>query len=97
MAPADLAGQRVQFDDARLEELLFRYRARNFADTLNADEAARWEAHRAAQLHQGSGGGLTLAGYLERIDTLSETADERGEAILGALVDYAEAIAPVLD
>ena len=31
---------------------------------------------------------------LAEIDTLSETADARGEAILGALYDYAEAIAP---
>jgi hypothetical protein len=28
------------------------------------------------------------------IDALSETADERAEAILGALYEYAEAIAP---
>jgi exodeoxyribonuclease-1 len=28
------------------------------------------------------------------IDVLAETADERGEGILGALYEYAEAIAP---
>ena len=97
LSPEQLAQQRVHFDDARLEELLFRYRARNFAQTLNDDELARWEAHRAAQLHEGAGGGLTLAAYFERIDTLSENADERGEAILGAMYDYAETIAPPLD
>jgi exodeoxyribonuclease I len=42
------------------------------------------------------GGGLTLAQFFERIDTLSETTDERGEAILSALYDHAEAIAPEL-
>jgi exodeoxyribonuclease-1 len=97
LGPAELAKQHVHFDDARLEELLFRYRARNFPATLSADEEVRWEEHRSAQLHQGAGSGLTLAAYLERIDELSESADERGEAILGALVDYAEAIAPALD
>jgi exodeoxyribonuclease-1 len=61
---------------------------------LNDDELARWEAHRAAQLHEGTGGGLTLTAYFERIDALSENADERGEEILGALYDYAEMIAP---
>ena len=30
------------------------------------------------------------------VDQLSETADERGEEILGALYDYAEAIMPEL-
>ena len=97
LGPADLAKQRVHFDDARLEELLFRYRARNFPASLSGAESARWEEHRAARLHEGVGGGLTVAAYLERIDQLSESADERGEAILGALVDYAEAIAPALD
>jgi exodeoxyribonuclease I len=97
LAPAQLAQQRVHFDDARLDELLFRYRARNFPATLNADDTARWDEHRSAQLHLGAGGGLTVAAYLERIDQLSENADERGEEILGALVDYAEAIAPALD
>ncbi len=96
LAPEKLA-KAVAFDDARLEELLFRYRARNFAQTLTDDELARWESHRAAQLHAGLGGGLTLAAFFERIDALSETADERGEAILGALYDYAEMIAPPLD
>jgi exodeoxyribonuclease-1 len=96
LAPDKLA-KAVAFDDARLEELLFRYRARNFAQTLSDDELARWEAHRAAQLHEGMGGGLTLAAFFERIDALSENADERGEAILGALYDYAEMIAPPLD
>ena len=97
LSPEKLALQRVHFDDARLAELLFRYRARNFAQTLDDDELARWEAHRAALLHEGAGGGLTLAAFFERIDALSEGADERGEAILGALYDYAETIAPPLD
>ena len=30
----------------------------------------------------------------DQIDQLSESVDERGEAILGALYDYAESIAP---
>ena len=89
-----LADARTGFDDARLDELLFRYRARNFAQTLSADERARWTAHCSERLHLGSGGSLTLAAYQERIDALAETADERGQAILEALVDYAEQIAP---
>ena len=35
-----------------------------------------------------------LQGYFDRIDALGESADERGEAILGALYEYAEQIAP---
>lgn len=94
--PERLARERVSFDDSRLEELLFRYRARNFPATLSESEQARWEAHRIAQLHEGAGNGRSLGIFFDRIDALSETADERGEAILGALYEYAEMIAPPL-
>ena len=91
-APATAADTR--FEDPRLEELVFRYRARNFPQALSADEQARWAAHCSARLHLGAGGAPTLAAYLDRIDALAETADERGQAILEALVDYGEQIAP---
>ena len=38
------------FDDARLQELLFRYRARNWPDTLDADEDRRWNEFRRHRL-----------------------------------------------
>ena len=94
LPPEELARQRPRLRDGRLEELLFRYRARNFPETLGEEERARWEAHRHARLHEGAGGGPTLQAFLERIDALSEQADERAQDILGALVEWAEAIAP---
>ncbi|MFC6279848.1 MULTISPECIES: exodeoxyribonuclease I [Polaromonas] len=96
LSPAEMAHSRTGFDDERLAELVFRYRARNFADTLSPEENERWEAHRAARLLEGEGGARNVDALFAEIDTLSETADERGEAILGALYDYAEAIAPEL-
>ena len=89
-----LAAKRPAFGDARLNELLFRYRARNFPETLNEPEQAQWQEHCAHRLHDGAGGGLTLEVFLERTDALGEEADERGQEILGALVDYATEIAP---
>jgi exodeoxyribonuclease-1 len=77
-----------------LSELLWRYRARNFPQSLSAEEAGRWEAHRAARLFDGEGGALTLDALFEALDKLAETANERDEAILGALYDYASEIAP---
>jgi exodeoxyribonuclease I len=82
------------FSDARLSELLFRYRARNAPHTLNAVEQAQWQTHCAQRLHQGLPGYLKLETYQAQIDTLSESADERGEQILGELMDYATEIAP---
>jgi exodeoxyribonuclease I len=94
LSAEELAHQRTGFDDERLEELFFRYRARNFPQTLSPDDSERWEAHRTARLLEGEGGARNVDALFAQIDTLSETADEAGEAILGALYDYAEAIAP---
>ena len=94
LSGAELAHARTGFDDPRLEELLFRYRARNFIDTLTLKEVERWEAHRVARLLEGAGGVPNVESYFETIDTLSETVDERGEELLGALYEYAEAITP---
>jgi exodeoxyribonuclease I len=94
LSPAELAVSRVGFDDDRLAELVFRYRARNFPETLSDVDAERWEAHRAARLLEGEGGARNVDALFAQIDELQETADERGEAILGSLYDYAELIAP---
>ncbi|MES2935093.1 MAG: exodeoxyribonuclease I, partial [Pseudomonadota bacterium] len=79
----------------RLDELLFRYRARNFPATLSQEEQDAWEQHRAARLFDGQAGARTLEALFEQCDQLSETVDEQGEAVLGALYEYAESIAPV--
>lgn len=98
MGGEQLAQARTGFDDPRLEELLFRYRARNYPGTLGEAEQERWLAHRTACLLEGQGGALTVQALFDRIDALSEQADERederAQEILGALYDYAEAIVP---
>ncbi|KTT15691.1 exodeoxyribonuclease I [Pseudacidovorax intermedius] len=94
MAPEDLAHARAGFDDPRLAELLLRYRARNFPHTLTEEEAGQWEALRVARLVEGEDGWLNVDRYFAEIDTLAENADERGETLLAALYDYAEAVVP---
>jgi exodeoxyribonuclease-1 len=94
VTPEQLANARPWFEDERLVELLFRYRARNFPHTLAPGEAQRWEEHRATRLFDGAGGARTIEQLFGEIDALSENADERAEEILGALYDYAESIAP---
>ncbi|MGZ8358590.1 MAG: exodeoxyribonuclease I [Telluria sp.] len=91
---AKLAAMRPSFEDQRLVELLFRYRARNFPETLAQEEAQQWEEHRAARLFDGAAGARTIEQLFAEVDALSEDADERAEDILGALYDYAESIAP---
>ena len=102
LPPEQLATKRPAFADARLDELLFRFRARNFPATLNDAERRQWHEHRAHRLHDGAGAALTLHAFFERIDALEEALQdnsegERAHDILGALVDYATEIAPEND
>lgn len=95
MNPQQLANAHPHFNDQRLSELLFRYRARNFPESLNDDEIAAWEEHRVARLLDGAANARTVDMYFNEIDQLSESADEDAEEILGALYDYAELVVPV--
>ncbi|AZN37763.1 exodeoxyribonuclease I [Iodobacter ciconiae] len=93
-SPEELAKERVSFEDRRLEEVFFRYRARNFPLSLSPAELRRWEQHRAARLFDGASGARTLEAFGDAIDTLSENVNEQQADILSALFDYAESIMP---
>jgi len=94
MTPEQLAKANTAFDDARLDEIVFRYRARNFPASLSPEEQQRWEDWRSARLIDGAGGARSAQQLFDEIDALQENTDERGEEILGALYDYAEMIVP---
>lgn len=88
-----LGQQTPRFKDARLPELLFRYRARNFPQSLNESEQQRWLQLRTQRLHEGKEGSRRLQDYFDQMDSLAEHADERTEHILSELYDYATEIA----
>ncbi len=94
LPPERLVAKRPAFADERLEELLFRFRARNYPEFVDAQDRERWLRHCVLRLHDGASGAITLAQLHDRIDALSASADERGQDILAALLDYAEQIAP---
>ncbi len=48
--PQALAERAFAFKDPRLPELLFRYRARNWPETLSAEEQVRWDEYRRQRL-----------------------------------------------
>ena len=84
------------FEDPRLEEMSFRYRARQFPDMLSTEEKQRWVAHCHARLHQGAGNAMTLATFAHRLDELNQSLspdDEHGQRLLEALYDYGEQLA----
>jgi len=74
--------------------MVFRYRARNFPETLVPEDNERWQQHRFARLIEGAGGVRNVDTMLEELDKLQETADARAEPILEALHEYMEAIVP---
>ena len=87
-SPADLATLRPVFDDPRLTELFFRYRARNWPQTLDTDERARWADYRFRRLVDGEGGAMTLAGFCDSIRRLRES---QPEGPVAALLDALDA------
>ncbi|WP_426416309.1 exodeoxyribonuclease I [Aestuariirhabdus sp. LZHN29] len=80
------------FEDARLEEMLFRYRGRNYPDSLSPEERQRWQQFRHKRLLQDDGGGgRTLADYFRRIDELRvERSDPQSLHILNELHKWGE-------
>ena len=94
-SPEELAGSSFPFSDSRLSEMLFRYRARNYPESLSPDEHAQWEEHRFAYLSEpGAGASVCLEQFHEIIDELlaSDNLGEGHEAILHQLLEYSDTL-----
>jgi len=52
LTPDKLATARPLFDDARLDAMLWRYRARNWPESLSSDEQTQWREHISHRLSQ---------------------------------------------
>jgi len=69
--PAELGKREFGFRDTRYPELLFRYRARNWPETLSTAEHQRWQEFRHQRLHApGALTALTLDAYFLQISAL---------------------------
>ncbi|PMR76252.1 exodeoxyribonuclease I [Billgrantia endophytica] len=91
----DLVGARFAFQDPRLEEMLFRYRARSYPDTLTSEELVRWEAFRWERLNDSTVAGFTLKDFAREIERLNqEVLSDRDRQVLEELVMHVEAMMP---
>ncbi|MCW8825485.1 MAG: exodeoxyribonuclease I [Gammaproteobacteria bacterium] len=89
-APEQLNEQSWYFEDERLQELLFRYRARNWPEQLSAEERARWDEYRRERLIEGRDErSLTFEQFFEAITRLKEEPNS-DSATLGALEQYGQ-------
>ena len=89
--PAQLAKAHINFNDARLDDMLFRYRARNFPETLNPAEQQEWHGFCAKRLTgETPGAGITFDDYFARCQELRQTNLEGNGELLDALESYGQ-------
>lgn len=90
----ELAADLFHFRDERYQQLLFLYRAKNFPDTLSAEEQHHWEEIRFNRLTQVSEGYTTLDDYFEEIERLLglDSSTENDRHILRALQEWGNQI-----
>ena len=93
--PEALDDMQFGFQDGRLEEMLFRFRARNYPETLNGDERDQWEEFRKQKLLGPSNGiNLNYEMFAKAINEVAATASSEQQEVLQELATYAESIYP---
>jgi exodeoxyribonuclease-1 len=91
--PAQLSQEQWPFDDERLPELLFRYRARNFPETLNAAEQERWTIFCQQRLSTAQmGAPNTLESFVQAADEWALSATPMQKAVLDEWRNYVQAL-----
>ncbi|KZY31786.1 MULTISPECIES: exodeoxyribonuclease I [unclassified Oleiphilus] len=91
----ELEEEEFRFQDSRLPELLFRYKARNFPQTLTEEEQSKWERYCANKLMSADGGYLTFKEFFDRIHAISQSdIDSKSQSVLEDLRFYGESIIP---
>ncbi len=91
--PEQLASETWPFDDERLPELLFRYRARNFPHTLSAAEQERWHMFCQQRLSNPAlGAPITYEQFTQAAQELSRSATPAQLKLLNDWQRYANAL-----
>lgn len=89
--PVQLSQEQWPFDDERLPELLFRYRARNFPDTLSFEEQERWRIFCQQRLSDPEWGAPnTLQTFMEAAAQLVITATSFQREVLNEWQNYVQ-------
>lgn len=85
-----LAADVPAFRDQRLQRLYFRYRARNWPETLTESEQRKWEGFCRARLVDGDfGSTMTLEEFYLRIESiLEEKQDEKTARLMNRLAEW---------
>lgn len=89
-SPNELGNYAGRWRDPRLDTLLFRYRARHYPETLNADEAQAWEAFRRRRYHDAKLSEVTAEQYFAQIDALCAQSGEERQGVIEELLAWAD-------
>jgi exodeoxyribonuclease-1 len=94
----ELASLHFNFDDKRLDEMLFRYRARNYLETLDDDELKRWNDYRQEKFTNPAVSHRTMNKFIAEIEAIQQAPDTIGSqlVILEELIEYTSSIKPLL-
>ena len=92
----ELAASEFSFQDARLAEMLFRYKARNYPNTLSEEEHGKWEQHCAERILNADSVYMNVQQFSNRLLELSQNTEltAHDQAVLQDLQYYAESIIP---
>ncbi|MDH5591618.1 MAG: exodeoxyribonuclease I [Gammaproteobacteria bacterium] len=90
--PDHLKTLSLPFDDPRLPEMLFRYRARNWPDSLTDGEQEQWQHYRQQRLlNEGNAKIQTFSRYFEEIDAcMTSDITTEQQQVLNELKTYGE-------
>lgn len=95
-APEDLSNLALVFADARCEEMLFRYRARNWPEYLTSAERERWDELRWHKINSPVSSSLTLQGLQEELLAFNnQQLSEEHRFLLQELQLWVEAMLPL--
>lgn len=87
MSVDDFAAETVIFEDDRLNDLLLRFRARHFPDSLNAAERDEWENWREQKLRYAPDSGFNLTALTAQLAQL-RSSGQGDEAIWASLEEW---------
>lgn len=89
-----LISETFYFEDKRLDEMLFRYKGRNYPSSLSVEEKERWLEycyHRITDVEYGAN--LQLDSYVESVEgLLAQSPSERNSSVLLQLLEYADRV-----
>ena len=96
--PGMLKTLSIPFEDPRLAEMLFRYRARNWPESLSSDEQEQWLQYRQQRLADDTASPILnfSAFYAALAEARQQDLSEKEQTVLTDLAHYSAQLAAEL-